>query len=569
VARRTARRLGRPALALRCDLLAADLELASGRSPRGLTTLARRARRLGQHEIAAQAALLAARADLEQGRPVAALARLAEPALRRSVDPWLLAAVATARALAHAQQGRTDAALRALEETCALRERAGRDLPGPWLRAHALLDALDPWLARVDLLLARGRPDDRRAAARVLDELATRRFAASGRAPAASTADAALRRRLEALYDRIARGQGPARGADAVAPETLVREARRLERRLAAGWRRRERASASTRTSPPRRAVASGRPVLHVWRRGARVRLLFCDAHLTEAQDGGAVAELESAAERLSFHARRLRQGGDARALEDELEALSSRLLATLGDTPPAELSLVIDPSLPDVPFEVLPWNGVPLAAVTRLLRVPDPARSAARGAPARGRAVLVLGEPDLPGAREESTVVRADEAPLTGAAATRTALDAAFGRAAVVHVAGHGFDAPDAPALAGVRLFDGWYGSADLPPRIKARLIVLAACRSGTAAGPAVQAWGGLPQALLASGARTVLWTADDIEDSVSLGLMRRLYAALDRGEDVRAAFGAALAAQAGDAGHVGALLPFRLSGLLPGWTA
>jgi CHAT domain-containing protein len=148
------------------------------------------------------------------------------------------------------------------------------------------------------------------------------------------------------------------------------------------------------------------------------------------------------------------------------------------------------------------------------------------------------------------------------GAAATRGAVARALATRAVVHVAGHGFEAEEAPGLAGVRVADGWFGIEDLPRRIAARLVVLAACRTGRESTPAALAWGGLPMALLAAGARHVVWTADDVEDDVTADLMERFHARLGA-SPVPLAYAEAIRACHETRGSPAPLLPFRLSGV------
>jgi CHAT domain-containing protein len=152
----------------------------------------------------------------------------------------------------------------------------------------------------------------------------------------------------------------------------------------------------------------------------------------------------------------------------------------------------------------------------------------------------------------------------IEGPAATRDAIRRVLAERDLVHVAGHGFEAPEAPALGGVRVADGWFSAEDVPERVAARLVVLAACRTGGAHGPAGHAWGGLPQALLAAGARHVLYTTSDVEDEVTADLTSALHAALPSAPPA-AAFGQALERVAADRGHPGGLLAFRLTGFEP----
>src|SRR5262249_22313202 len=79
----------------------------------------------------------------------------------------------------------------------------------------------------------------------------------------------------------------------------------------------------------------------------------------------------------------------------------------------------------------------------------------------------------------------------LLGSRATRAAVLEALARARVVHLAGHGWDAGEAPPLGGIRLDEGWLAAVDLVGRPGAcDLVVLAACRTGTPVAPRV-GWG------------------------------------------------------------------------------
>jgi len=584
-ARRRAVAAGRPALVVRCDVLLADLAARRGRPPRAtaLAALERRARALGQRALAADAALLAATGDLAAGRAAAATRRFAAVLAASGGRPWarLAAETGLARAEATTPRGRARAIAR-LRRVAAWLDAVRAGLPGAWLRAQFVAEQLDPYLARVDLLLARGRPADRREAEALLDAMQARRFLGA-RPPA--TDDRRLRRiraRLEAIYDQLARGEGPTRGAesDLSVEGGLQRWARAWESAAAAAWRQRERSEAPLfeRTDAPRAAnVAGDAAVVHLWRTGVRLQgLVRIGRDVGTGVDLGAVDDLEGLSLSLRIRAHRwafLRRtdaaATDPGATERVLAELAAALLPALdADHWPAHVRIAADPTLPDVPWEMLPFDGVRLGQVHRILRVPAGA-SWARPRPAgTGTVILGVGDPGLPGVdREIAAIAQAAGAArvVQGDAATRAAVTEALATARVVHVAGHGWDAEQAPPLGGVRLADGWYGAADLPPGgVVADLVVLAACRTGRAAGRAALAWGGLVRALLSAGARRVVWTMDDVDDSATARFMTLFHEAR-RSSDDPSAFGTAAAAAAAEAGHVGSVLAFRLSGVAP----
>jgi hypothetical protein len=137
------------------------------------------------------------------------------------------------------------------------------------------------------------------------------------------------------------------------------------------------------------------------------------------------------------------------------------------------------------------------------------------------------------------------------------------------VHVSGHGVAASEAPPLGGVRVHGGWFTATDLPPRVRADLVVLGSCRIGLDRGAGAHAWGALPIALLASGARRVVWSDEDLDDTTAAQFATRFHAALATGvrasEDVEAAFGTTVESLWTDPRSAAGLVPLRLSGVLP----
>lgn len=584
VARRRAVAAGREALVVRADLLSLDRARAGGApSPAArYDALVRRARRLGQPALAADVALSAAFATLEAGRPADAARRFAAIAAASGRRPWVRVAAEAGRARAEASSPRGLAsALRRLSRVTAWLDAVGAALPGAWLRGQFAAERLEPHLARVELLLARGRLEDRREAERGLDALARRRFltgpAPRGRDPRL----ARIRARLEALYDRLARGDGSTRGAetDLAVEAALTRRARAWERAAAEAWRREERkghplpllGAAGARS----RAQTTSGAVVHLWRSGSRLLgLVRVGDEVGQGVDLGPVADVEGLALSLRIRAHRwafLRRSDaaatDPQATERVLATLAGVLLPALGaERWPQDVSVVADPSLPDLPWELLPFDGVRLGQVFRLLRVPAGASWARPRRSGEGTVVVGVGDVTLPGVGEEvAAIARAagTATVLHGPLATRAAVADALARAGVVHVAGHGWDAEEAPPFAGVRLHDGWFSAADLPPDgVVADLVVLAACRSGRAAGRAALAWGGMVRSLLTAGARRVVWTIDDVDDAVTARLMTLFHEGRRTRPDT-AAFGEAVATVAAEVGHAGAVLSFRSSGV------
>ena len=577
---------GRAALALRAQLLGLDAASRGGErpSPRAAAALAHRATALGAPALAAEARLVEGALHRARGNVAAARRAFREAERASAGRPWTRVSAATGLAMLDAQQPRRRAgALARLRRLGTFRDAVGADLPGAWLRARFLSDQLDPWLALVDLRLSRGRPDDRREAAAVLDALAARRFLGARRGKTGGARAARIRSRLEGLYDRIARGEGPTRGDGTAAGTALLeRRARAWERALASSWRAEERRSRPGRRGPAavgRSAlVERGRVVLdraadvHLWVRGDRVSgLVRIAGDIHEAADLGPRVRWSGWGEALRARSRAfafLPVAGTVadRAVEALLAEIADAVLPALGvGAWPEEVRVTADPLLADLPWELLPSRGRRLGEIHDVVRTPLGHGVGARRPPGRGIVVLGVGAPDLPGVDAEvAAVAQAAHADGVhrGVAATRAALAEALARARVVHVAGHGWDASEAPPLAGVRMSDGWFCAEDVPDVVRADLVVLAACRTGASAGPAALAWGGLVPRLLVRGARRVVWTQDDLDDRSAAGTMTLFHRARAEVPD-GVALGRALAAAAGAAGHPCAVLPFRLSGV------
>ncbi|MGE0192778.1 MAG: CHAT domain-containing protein [Planctomycetota bacterium] len=568
-ARRAAELSSREEIALRIAVLADDVALAAGTLPsmEGMARRAARANELGLREVADATRTQEAERLLLHGDAVGARARLEEHGLLRRTHPFAVVRAARVDARAAAALGDTSAAISGLRRvTTRLAAWAG-DVPGGWLASAFLARHGGATLDLVDLLLVRGRAVDRSEAVARLDELARQAFAVDTSPPRARGL-MALRQRLESIYATLA-GGGGARGLGLAARPALVEEARRLEQDVLRRWRDEERQTASLApTREPPVANDAFDVIAHLWHHGGRLRATLSrrSGEVLALPALAADTEVRRATEAVRFHAERVRQMGSRAArdvLDDELELLANRVLLpmveALGELP-ASWGWIADPRASALPLEHLPLEGRPLAACVPMARVPA-LHAAPRARPrGRGEAAVLLAADDLPGARDE---VRA----LGHAAAvapTREGLARALARHRVVHVAGHGYTPDDAPALGGLRLADGWFTSADVPSRVGADLVVLAACRSGTGTASSKRPVGGLPRALLAAGARQVLWTAADVDDAASARLMTAFHTARKR-LGTAAALGEALILMQDQEGTPARSLPFRLTGFQP----
>ena len=191
-----------------------------------------------------------------------------------------------------------------------------------------------------------------------------------------------------------------------------------------------------------------------------------------------------------------------------------------------------------------------------------------ARSAPRLPREAVVVADPagDLPHARKEGAAV--DKAlagfgvrRLTGSEATRVAVLGALDGAPVFHFAGHGVLRPAQPWDAHLRLAGGEALSlADvLSARPALGVVVLSGCDTAAVSVSGRDDLVGLPEALLASGARSVVATVREVPDEAARRFVARFYAA-DGARRPAHALRAAAKAAGGTAGSVHA--SFRLFG-------
>jgi CHAT domain-containing protein len=145
---------------------------------------------------------------------------------------------------------------------------------------------------------------------------------------------------------------------------------------------------------------------------------------------------------------------------------------------------------------------------------------------------------PQLPGAETEARWVadRLKVSPVIGAAATERAIRAQMATASIVHLATHGFAyASDARAresfvaLGADSLHDGLLTAGEILDdgalMLAADLVVLSACQTGLGDLKTAEGTIGLPRALLARGARSVLVSLWSVSDDATRLLMERFY--------------------------------------------
>jgi CHAT domain-containing protein len=202
------------------------------------------------------------------------------------------------------------------------------------------------------------------------------------------------------------------------------------------------------------------------------------------------------------------------------------------------------------VPFAVLPWQGRPLGRRFTLTTLPSLSAHPLLMPAGQSSAALVVGDPagmvhsgpggellplrDLPGAAVEAAAVARvlGTTPLIGADATETAVRAALLAAGVVHLATHGVLDPDSELASAVVLANGDELTVAelLGLRLRADLVVLSACQTGTGKPVGGDELLGLGRGLLAAGARSALvtqWPVDDVSAALVMAEFHSLRAA------------------------------------------
>jgi hypothetical protein len=541
--------------------LAGRVLAAEGRSRDAVPRLLRAARAFGAARPAARARCTAAAAwcAAEAGDAAKArrLARAASRDAERTGVPGLAFAAAAAEFLAEDAAGRRGPAGRALRRSIDALERVRAGL-GPDAMRAALLTGREAWLARAVRHALAG--DDGPSAALALVE----RFRARGLVDLLGAADAAAPRdeRVARLRARVAllerRADGAAQPAflrAAAAPVT--RDVRSAERALAGAERR----SAPLRDAADLAAVRGSLPD------GTLAVSLFsddADVHVfAVSRDGvravaqrGAAAAVAPLIEDLRYTIGKFALGDDyarrhgarlTREADDRLASLARVALGPVEDEIARAERVVVVPhgAWNLVPFAALPVGGRPL--VERCTVAMTPALGAlARDLPQPDGRPIVLaasdaGAPSIDGEARDVAGVLPDSRLLAGDDARADVL-AAASSPSCVHVAAHGRYRPDAPAMSGVRLADGWLRAIDFASlRLPGALVVLSGCETGvTRAGPGDEVHG-LVRGVFASGAADLVASLWRVGDDSARRLMTDFHARRAAGAPAEAALAAA----------------------------
>jgi CHAT domain-containing protein len=165
-----------------------------------------------------------------------------------------------------------------------------------------------------------------------------------------------------------------------------------------------------------------------------------------------------------------------------------------------------------------------------------------------RGTGVMVLAAPNTSAPNiviEASAVARIlpDARIFLGAHATVDALRTHAPDVDILHVAAHGEFRADNPLFSSLRLYDGHFSFVDLQSlELKANLVTLSACSTGLALSVAGDELLGLMRGFLAAGARNLLVSLGEVDDSVTAELMKSFYSGVLRGAEPASALRSAM---------------------------
>jgi hypothetical protein len=456
----------------------------------------------------------------------------------------------------HRREGRAGEAEGLLRSAVGAAEELGSALPDPALRVAFRATKLDAHDELLDLLVARGTPDDLAEAFRISDRAKAQTLiewstATAGRRRPAAGLDAQgarLERRsadLSAVYGTMAAAKREQR--------MLQRRAAELEQEIGSLRLRRalEAPPGETARARPAGDLPAG-PALAYHVAGDSVIAFVRHAGQVEARRIGAVRPAVAAeVDRLAAQWSRFRVGAaftsrnEASLLAtttDSLRSLYRLLVAPVQDLlagiEGASLTVIPHRTLHRVPFHILHDGTGYLCEQRTITLMPSTARarpSAAAPPPAR-RGTLIFAVPDLLApsiaaeARTLATVM--PEARLVlGSDASHQRLREELPGPAVLHLACHGLYRSANPLFSALRLGDRWVNAAEiLDLDLGGALVTLSACESGRSAADSAEPVG-LAWAFLAAGASGVVVSQWLVDDDATAGLMAGMYAELAGG--------------------------------------
>lgn len=498
----------------------------------------------GQQGWAAEAKLLLAG---DSPRKLLAIVRTAQSWSRG----WLECRAWQALANVYAQRGKPNDAIRARRAAVSVFESVRTQLAAPEeLHVAFLTDKAPLYTELIDDLLERGRPADRMEALHTLERSRSRlvleRLAQA--APSALPSSERLTRLRQELSEAYHRLNGfpeeTRRFGGAPTPDAL----RALEETYHKALHEEElQQSATLNLATPTiqldtLVIAPDEALIAYYGTGDALHAFVLRADEPVAFMPALCSQraLALAGRRLRFHLQRPRTSGvaEVESILGELYDLIFRPLESLLQNK-ERLVFVPHAGVQGLPLAAL-WDGVKpltehfectLATGIALWKEREPLPFP------HDMEVLVMGldAPEIPAAREEARQVAAGFSAshlCLGEMATCEAFTRLAPRCQTIHLATHALFRADNPLFSGLQLADGWLLAHDLYGlRLAAQTVTLSACQTGLTATVGGSESFGLVRAFLAAGARSVvasLWNADDTATRL---LMERFYEQVKQG--------------------------------------
>ena len=499
-------------------------------------------------------------ADLAPAERTAALLAGAADLVEELSLPELRYAYQLRLARLHRREGREGQAESLLRSAVDAAEELGSSLPDATLRVAFRAAKLDAHDELLDLLVARGRPEDLAEACRIGDRGKAQTLIESATATIGSRRLAAGRDARSAVLDQRCADLSAVYGQMAAAAQpdqrTLRQRAAELEQEISA--LRLQRALAA-----PRGATVAGpapgsvselpiAPALAYHVVGESVIAFVLHAGQVEARRiDGVLPAVDTELDRLAAQWSRFRVGtsftrrNEASLLATttaSLRALHQLLVAPVADllagTGSASLRVIPHRNLHRVPFHIL-HDGTgylceqrTITLMPSIAHVRPPASSPRR--PGRGTLVFAVPDALAPSITAEATGLAAmmpDARLLLGSEASSQRLRAELPGPAVLHLACHGLYRPANPLFSALRLGDRWVNAAEiLDLDLGGALVTLSACESGRPSRDSAEPVG-LAWAFLAAGASGVVVSQWLVDDDATATLMSAMYACLAAG--------------------------------------
>jgi tetratricopeptide (TPR) repeat protein len=461
----------------------------------------------------------------------------------------------------HRREKRDERAESLLRSAIDAAEELGSRLPDATLRAAFRAAKLDAHDELLDLLVARGRPEDLAEACRIGDrgkaqtliELTTATIGSRRLVPGRSAPSALLDQRcadLSAVYATMAAAGQPAQQMP------LRRRAAELEQEISALRLQRALeipqgdAGSGAATGPVSDLPSVPTLAYHV-AGGSVIAFVLRAGEVSARRIDGVLPAVAVELDRLVAQWSRFRVGtAFTRRHEtsllattiDSLGALYRLLIAPVKDLlaglDDASLAVVPHRRLHQVPFHVLHDGTGYLCEQRTITLLPSITRVRPSATPPRrsGGGTLIFAVPDAraPSIASEARAlarVMPDARVVFGSDATSQRLREQLPGPTVLHLACHGLYRSANPLFSALRLADRWVNAAEiLDLDLRGALVTLSACESGRPSRDSAEPVG-LAWAFLAAGASGVVVSQWLVDDDATAALMSAMYANLAAG--------------------------------------